>query len=127
MTEKELKKMNRLQLLQIMYEQSAEIERLQKKIERLEQELDDRQIMMDKTGSIAEASLQLNGVFKAAQKAADQYVENVKIQYETAQKKCEAMEKNCALLEKQTKERCRKFLDEVLTLISAYTDDEDFK
>jgi hypothetical protein len=34
--------------------------------------------MLDKAGSIAEAALQLNDVFELAQKAADQYLENVK-------------------------------------------------
>ena len=32
---------------------------------------------MEKAGSIAEASLMLNGVFEAAQAAVDQYLENI--------------------------------------------------
>ena len=37
-----------------------------------------RRIELEKAGSIAEASLRLNGVFEAAQKAADQYLENLR-------------------------------------------------
>ena len=33
--------------------------------------------MLEQVGSITEASLQLNGVFEAAQKACEQYLENV--------------------------------------------------
>ena len=34
---------------------------------------------MEDSGSIAEAALRLNGIFEAAQKAADQYLESVKV------------------------------------------------
>lgn len=118
MTEKELKKMSRLQLLQIMYDQSAEIDKLQEKVKKLEQTLEERQTMSKETGSIAEVSSKLNGIFQETQKVTNQYIENIKMQYELTQK-------NCAALERQTEERCRKFLDEALTLISAYTDNKD--
>ena len=52
-------------------------------IARLRQELDShresRRIELDAAGSIAMASLQLNGIFEAAQQAADQYLYNIKL------------------------------------------------
>ena len=41
--------------------------------DKLKAELEEKNIKIRKTGSIAEASLKLNGVFEAAQNAADQY------------------------------------------------------
>ena len=41
--------------------------------------------MEQEAGSIAEASLKLNKVFEAAQQAADQYLENIRIRSEISQ------------------------------------------
>lgn len=78
MTEKELQKLTRQDLLQLLLEAEKENEKLRGEIETLRAEAADKRILMDKVGSIAEASLLINGVFSAAQEAADQYVLNVK-------------------------------------------------
>ena len=70
MTEKELRKLNRYQLLELLMMQTEENRQLQQEVERLRQQ----QMKLDEMGSVAEASLLLNGVFEAAQKAADDYV-----------------------------------------------------
>ena len=70
MTEKELRKLNRYQLLELLMMQTEENRQLQQEIERLRQQ----QMKLEEMGSVAEASLLLNGVFEAAQKAADDYV-----------------------------------------------------
>ena len=46
-------------------------------------ELENRELVSSRAGSMAEAAMQLNGVFEAADKAARQYLENV---YRSAQK-----------------------------------------
>ena len=43
----------------------------------LEDQLNDRNILIAKAGSIAEASLEINKIFEVAQKTADQYLENI--------------------------------------------------
>ncbi len=68
--EKELRQMNRSELVELIYE-------LRMQNEEMQTALDNRTISMEKAGSIAEASLALNKVFEAAQKAADDYVESV--------------------------------------------------
>jgi len=73
-TEKELKKLNRYQLLELLVAQTKRADELQARLDELEQLLADRDIEMDALGSIAEASLRLNGVFQAAQEAADAYL-----------------------------------------------------
>ena len=78
MTEKELLKLKRSEMLEIMLAQSREIDTLRKELEETKAKLEDREIRMEKAGNIAEASLLLTKVFEEAQKAADLYVENMK-------------------------------------------------
>ena len=54
------------------------ITQLEEKLAQAQKKLDDRAIIIDRAGSIAEASLQLSGIFEAAQRAADQYLENIR-------------------------------------------------
>lgn len=78
MTDKELKKLSRAELLELLLESNRENERLRKQLEKAKGLLANRAIEIENAGSIAEAALALNGVFEAAQKAADQYLENVR-------------------------------------------------
>lgn len=80
MTDKELKKLKRAQLLEMLIEQSKEVDSLKKQLQEANEKLEDRRIMIESSGSIAEAALRLNGVFEAAQNAAEQYLENIKRQ-----------------------------------------------
>lgn len=75
----ELRKLKKLELLEIILEQEKEIERLTRLTEELQQKLEDRQIKIAKSGSIAEAALQLSGIFEAAQRAADMYVRSAEL------------------------------------------------
>lgn len=83
MTDKDLKRLSRADLLEMLLEQSKEVERLKLQNQKLTEQLEDRRIMIDQAGSIAEAALQLNQVFEAAQQAADQYLENIRRLCET--------------------------------------------
>ena len=78
MTDKTLRKMSRRELMEMLLERSKEVERLRAELEQAEQKLRNRQILLREAGSIAEASLRLNEVFESAQRAADQYLLNVK-------------------------------------------------
>lgn len=64
----------------MMLAQSREIDSLRARIKQLEDQLEDREIRIQESGSIAEAALKLSGIFEAAQAAADQYLENIKKQ-----------------------------------------------
>ena len=77
MTQKELKKLKRGELLELLVTQSKEIDRLTKELEEANRELADRKVLIDNSGSIAEASLAIYKVLEDAQKAADLYLENV--------------------------------------------------
>lgn len=78
MTEKDLRSLSKLELLEMLRQQELEIEQLTVEKEESEKQLDDRRLSIDNAGSIAEASVLLSGVMKAAQEAADVYLENVK-------------------------------------------------
>ena len=74
MTEKEMKKLNRYQLLELLIIQTEEINSLQQQLQLAREELENRRIQMESIGSIAEASVQLGGVFDAAQTAAELFL-----------------------------------------------------
>lgn len=78
MTDRELKKLSRAELLELLLRQSKENERLEAQLQQVRELLSSREIHIRTAGSIAEAALELNGVFEAAQRAADQYLENVR-------------------------------------------------
>ncbi len=78
MTEKELKKLNRYQLLELLIVQTGRADKLETRLEEVEKQLSEKDLKMASLGSIAEASLQLGGVFQAAQAAADLYIDAAK-------------------------------------------------
>ena len=98
MTDKELRRLSRSELLEMLIAQTEENDRLKTGLEQAEAQLRDRRTAIDKAGSIAEAALALNGVFQAAEAAAQQYLEN--IQRISGQQD----ELYCALKEKAEKE-----------------------
>lgn len=78
MTDKELRRLSRSELLEMMISLTEENKKLKIRLEQAEARLRDRRILIDKAGSIAEAALQLNNVFEDADRAVQQYLENVR-------------------------------------------------
>ncbi|MBP3708447.1 MAG: DNA repair protein [Clostridia bacterium] len=74
-----LRKLSREELLNMLIELTEENKLLKQKLHNAENELNDRVIKIKNAGSIAQAALELNGIFEAAQKAADQYLESIKV------------------------------------------------
>ena len=74
----DLKHLNRSELLELLIAQTKKTERLQAQLDAANEKLNNEKIAIEKAGSIAEAALQINGVYDAAQKAADQYIVNTK-------------------------------------------------
>lgn len=79
MTDRELRRLNRSGLLELLIQQRKEIAALKKELEETREQLNSRRIELRQAGSIAEAALRLNHIFEAAENAAAQYLENVKI------------------------------------------------
>lgn len=76
--DKKFKKLKKAELLELLIELSEENDYLKIENSELKKQLEDKTIMLNDCGSIAEASLKICEVFKAAQQAADCYLENVK-------------------------------------------------
>lgn len=73
MTDKELRRLSRGELLEMLIAQAAENDQLKNRLEQAEAQLRDRKIAINNAGSLAEAALSLNGV----EAAAHQYLENI--------------------------------------------------
>lgn len=116
MTDKELKKLSRADLLQMLIEQSKEVERLKAIIKQNEEELQNKKILLNEAGSIAEASLKINQVFENAQKAADQYLANV---YLLKERQSEI----CAQMENETRKKCNDMIAKAKIESKAYWDE----
>lgn len=127
MTDHELKKLKREDLLELLIAQIKENEALQARLDRATAQLDSRRITVDNAGSIAEAALQLNGVFEAAQNAAEQYLENLRQRSseqeqfcaqreaesrEQADKLLSETEETCRRLEAETKQKCESMVEQ---------------
>lgn len=78
MTDKELRRLGRKELLEMLLEQSKLLDSRQREIDRLKAELESRKLLINESGSIAEAALKISGIFEAAQEAADIYLESIK-------------------------------------------------
>lgn len=103
MTDNELKKLSRNGLLQMLLEQSREVQSLRAQLAEAQSALQDRTIAIDKAGSIAEASLQLNGVFQAAQAACQQYMDNIS-------SLSQRQEEVCARMEAESRQRAEQMI-----------------
>ncbi len=67
MNKKELRKLKRTDLFEIMLAQSEEIDRLRAELATLKKQLEDKRIL-EKRGTLAEASLALTNIFEEAQR-----------------------------------------------------------
>ena len=74
-----LRKLNKLQLLELLARQEKELQYLRTTLAERDAELERRALIMQEAGSIAEAALRLNHEFEAAQRAAEQYLESIKV------------------------------------------------
>lgn len=107
MTDRELRKLSRAELLEILLMQGKTVEELEERLAQLEQRLEEQNIQLQNAGSIAEASLQLSGVFEAAQRSADVYLANIqRLEAESRQRREEADQ-----LYAQVQMKCRELLD----------------
>ncbi|MGN0073981.1 MAG: hypothetical protein ACI38T_01610 [Collinsella sp.] len=84
MTEKELRKLTRAELLEMLIAQSKKLSRVEAELSVAQKELKRRKIAITTSGSLAEAALKLNGIFEAADQAAAQYLDSLREQESNA-------------------------------------------
>ena len=93
MNQNDLQRLGRRDLLELLLELSKENEQLRERNSALEKQLVDRMLTIANAGSLAEAALQLNGVFQAAQAACDQYIYNVQLRCQQAEENAQNINK----------------------------------
>lgn len=76
MNEKELRKLSRADLMQLILDLTQENAALRSQLEEARRKLQNRDIQLEQSGSLAEAALKLTGVFEAADAACQLYMEN---------------------------------------------------
>lgn len=91
MTNKELKKLSRAELLEMLLNQTKEVERLRAELDKTQRLLYQRQVQFAEAGNLAEAMISVNGIMDSAQLTANQYLENIAAMEEETRKKCEKM------------------------------------
>ncbi len=112
MTDRELKRLSRIELIDIIYELQTGNEQSAAEIAALQKQLDDRLLHFDECGSIAEAALRVNGVFEAAQSAADQFLNSVYAANAQMDEKQAETERQCAQLLREAEQKARQTLDD---------------
>ena len=136
MTDKELKRLSRSELLEMLIAQASENEKLKQELADARAALQDRTIAIDQAGSNAEASLQLSGVFEAAQAAAEQYLVNIqrmndqqdliaqKLQGD-ARKKAAAIEADADAYSRKVHEEADAYWQQVVSKAQALLQDQE--
>ncbi|MDO4623362.1 MAG: hypothetical protein Q4B22_10465 [Eubacteriales bacterium] len=115
MTDKELRRLKRENLLALLVDSETanrelrqQLQEEREKNEELHRQLEDRQIKIEEAGNIADASLKVNRIFEEAQAAAKDYLDNIRSLEERK-------EKEFRELEEETKAKTERLLEETKT------------
>ena len=96
MSNKALKNLSRKDLLELLLAQTERNEQLEKELAEVKARLEDKTIAIAQSGTMAEAALRLNGVYKAVDQAAANYLRGV--------------QQRCREMEEETRRRCEELL-----------------
>ena len=88
---KELKKLNRRELVDIIYQLKKNEQEKQEQITALEEALQEKRIRISVAGSIAEAAADITQIFSTAQRTADLYLHEIASMKEETQLSCAKM------------------------------------
>ena len=113
MTDRQLRKASRTDLLKLLLEQRKETEALRQQIDQLQEQLRQRQITIDQSGTLAEAALKLSGIFDAAETACQYYTENIR-------GLSGRQEEICRTMERETREKCDRMLEQAKQMAKVY-------
>ena len=102
MVNKELKKLSRRELVDIIYQMKKNEEQLLEEINALKIALEDRRIRLSEAGSIAEAAAAMTNLFSTAQETADLYLREI------------------ASMKADAEQECRNMIDEAKKMVSRF-------
>ena len=91
MDNKELKKLSRRELIEIIYQMKRNEQKLQEENAALQTALKDKRIRLEKAGSIADAVASVSGLFTAAQSTVELYLNEIACMKADARRECAQM------------------------------------
>ena len=94
MISKELKRLSRRELVDIIYQLKKNEQEKQAEIAALEEALQEKRIRVSVAGSIAEAATDITQIFSTAQRTADLYLHEISSMKEDTEHECAAMIEN---------------------------------
>ena len=112
MTDKQLRRLSREELIDILFELQTRNEALTAQNQALARQLEDRRLQISESGSIAEAALRINGVFAAAQAAADQYLLCAKESLDVAERTLANAKRSADKIVSQAQAQAQKLLQD---------------
>ena len=116
MTDRQLRKASRIDLLKLLLEQKKENEALRQQLAQTQEQLRQRQIAIDQSGTLAEAALKLSGIFDAAESACQYYTENIR-------NLSGRQEEICRTMERETREKCDRMMEQAKQMAKGYWDE----
>lgn len=105
MTDEEMKRLSRQELLELLLEEMKKNQQLQDKLDEANKQLEDRKIQIENAGSLAEAVVSINHLFEDADQAVAQYIENVNAYASRVEARCKKMVR-------ETEKKCREMENE---------------
>ena len=91
MFNKELKKLSRRELVDIIYQMKKNEQQMQEEITALQEGLEDRRIRLSMAGSIAEAAMGVTQLFSTAQTTAELYLSEIAAMKAETEQECAKM------------------------------------
>ena len=97
MTDQEFKRLNRSELIEVIYQFQVKVDELTQENKNLTAALEDKRLHIEQSGNIAEAALELNNVFQSAQSAAEQYLEEIRARHVETDAACRVIRSNAVV------------------------------
>lgn len=116
MTDRQLRKLKRSDLLKLLLEEKKENEALRTQMQQMQMQLENKQLHIDQSGSLAEAALRLGGIFEAAESACQYYTDNIR-------NLSGRQEEICRKMEQETREKCDRMLEHARQMSRTYWDE----
>lgn len=113
MTKQELRKLSRMDLVEMLLEITQENEQLRGSLEEARKQLEERAISVEDAGNLADAALLVSDILESAQTAADAYLENIRQRDEQHRRFCLRIEQNAL-------KKCRRIKQEAQAQVDAY-------
>ena len=116
MTDRQLRKASRPELLKMLQQCRQENDDLRQRLEQTQSQLQSRQLVVDQSGTLADAALKLSGIFEAAESACQYYTENIRTL-------SGRQEEICRKMEQESREKCDRMLEQAKQMAKIYWDE----